>query len=77
MNPHVLDITGILLALIFAATMFYHGHMIFHQKNGYSQKDEKKDGGTLGGSQPGNKQKRKDQCWTCPSCHCVNSYVEC
>jgi len=43
MNSHVLDITGILLALIFAATMFYHGHMIFHQKNGYSQKDEKKD----------------------------------
>ena len=43
MNPHVLDITGILLALIFAATMFYHGHMILHQKNGYSQKDGKKD----------------------------------
>jgi len=43
MTSHVLDITGILLSLIFAATMFYHGHMIFHQKNGYSQKDEKKD----------------------------------
>lgn len=43
MNPHVLDITGIFLALIFATTMFYHGHMILHQKNGYSQKDEKKD----------------------------------
>ena len=43
MNHHVLDITGIFLALIFAATMFYHGHMILHQKNGYSQKDERKD----------------------------------
>jgi hypothetical protein len=43
MNPYVLDIIGILLALIFAVTMFYHGHMILHQKNGYSQKDERKD----------------------------------
>lgn len=43
MNLHILDITGIFLALIFAVTMFYHGHMILHQKNGYSQKDERKD----------------------------------
>ena len=44
MTSHVLDVIGILLALVFAATMYYHGfYMILHQKNGYSQKDERKD----------------------------------
>ena len=43
MTSHALDVIGILLALVFAATMYYHGYMILHQKNGYSQKDERKD----------------------------------
>ena len=32
MTSHVLDVIGILLALVFAATMYYHGYMILHQR---------------------------------------------
>jgi len=30
---------GVVLAFIFGITMFYQGHLIFHQKNGYSRKE--------------------------------------
>ena len=30
---------GVVLAFIFGITMFYQGHLIFHQKNGYSTKE--------------------------------------
>ena len=35
----ILEWIGIVLALIFGATMFCQGHMIFHQKYGYSRKE--------------------------------------
>ena len=34
-----LEWLGVMLALVFGVTMFYQGHMIFHQKNGYSRKE--------------------------------------
>lgn len=34
-----LEWVGVILALIFGLTMFYQGHLIFHQKNGYSRKE--------------------------------------
>jgi ABC-type nickel/cobalt efflux system permease component RcnA len=41
MAQHYLEITGIILLLIFAATMFYHGTMIMKNKHGYWHMDHK------------------------------------
>ena len=43
MVEHHLEIIGIVLLLVFAATMFYQGTMILHQHRGYSQRYIKKD----------------------------------
>ncbi len=43
MVEHYLEIIGIVFLAIFVATMFYHSHMILHEKHGYSQKDIKRD----------------------------------
>jgi hypothetical protein len=39
MAEHHIEVIGIALLLIFAATMFYHGTMILYQHRGYSQKN--------------------------------------
>tara|TARA_Y100000992_G_scaffold275623_1_gene219303 strand:+ start:178 stop:351 length:174 start_codon:yes stop_codon:yes gene_type:complete len=41
MTSHTIEIIGIFLALVFAITMYYHGYMILHQKEGYVRGDEK------------------------------------
>ena len=41
MTSHTIEIIGIFLALVFAITMYYHGYMIMHQKEGYVRGDEK------------------------------------
>ena len=38
-NQTIIEWTGIVLALVFAATMFCQGYFIIHNKNGYSRKD--------------------------------------
>ena len=43
MATHHIEVIGIVLLLIFAATMFYQGTMIYHQRQGYSQKYIKRD----------------------------------
>ena len=43
MVTHHIEVIGIVLLLVFAATMFYQGTMILHQKQGYSQKYIKRD----------------------------------
>jgi hypothetical protein len=43
MANHHLEIIGIVLLLVFAATMFYQGTMILHQHRGYSQNNYRKD----------------------------------
>lgn len=47
MVEHYAEIIGIIFLLIFAGTMFYHGHMILHEKHGYSQKDIKRDSANM------------------------------
>ena len=47
MAQNHLELIGVVLLLIFAATMFYHGHMILHEKHGYSQKDIKRDSANM------------------------------
>lgn len=43
MAQHHIEIIGIILLLVFAATMFYHGTMIMKQHNGYSQRYIRRD----------------------------------
>jgi hypothetical protein len=43
MAGHYPEVAGIILLLIFAATMFYHGTMIMRQHHGYSQRYIKRD----------------------------------
>ena len=43
MATHDIEVIGIVFLLVFAATMFYQGTMILHQKQGYSQKYIKRD----------------------------------
>ena len=43
MAQHYPEIIGIVLLLVFAATMFYHGTMIMRQHHGYSQRYIKRD----------------------------------
>ena len=42
MDGHYLEIIGIVLLLIFAATMFYQGTMIMRGKHGYFHMDHEK-----------------------------------
>ena len=39
---HIIDWIGIVLAFSFGMTMFYHGHAIFHGKNGYKHTEREK-----------------------------------
>lgn len=41
MAERYLELTGIVLLLVFAGTMFYHGHMIMKNKHGYWHMDQK------------------------------------
>ena len=41
MTIQIVEIVGIFLAIIFAITMYYHGYMILHQREGYVRGDEK------------------------------------
>ena len=43
MAQNHIELIGIVLLLVFAATMFYHGTMILYQHRGYSQNDIKKE----------------------------------
>ena len=43
MASHHIEVIGIILLLLFAATMFYQGTMILRQHNGYSQRYIRKD----------------------------------
>jgi hypothetical protein len=43
MDQSDIELIGVILLLVFAATMFYHGTMILYQHRGYSQKDIKKE----------------------------------
>ena len=43
MAEHYSELIGIVLLLIFAGTMFYHGTMILREHNGYSQRYIKRD----------------------------------
>jgi hypothetical protein len=43
MAQHYPELIGVVFLTVFAATMFYHGTMILHEKNGYSQKNVRKD----------------------------------
>ena len=43
MAEHHIEIIGIVLLLIFAGTMFYHGTMILKEHHGYSQRYIKRD----------------------------------
>jgi hypothetical protein len=43
MDGHHFEVIGIALLMVFAATMFYQGSMIFHQRHGYSQRYIKRD----------------------------------
>ena len=43
MAQHYTEIIGIVLLLVFAATMFYQGTMIMRQHRGYSQRYIKRD----------------------------------
>ena len=47
MDGHHIEIIGIVLLLVFAATMFYQGTMILHQHRGYSQNNYKKDSANM------------------------------
>jgi hypothetical protein len=43
MATHHIELVGIVLLLVFAATMFYQGTMILFQRHGYSQRYIQKD----------------------------------
>ena len=43
MATHHIEVIGIVFLLVFAATMFYQGTMILHQKQVYSKKYIKRD----------------------------------
>ena len=43
MDGHHAEVIGIVLLLVFAATMFYQGTMIMRQHYGYSQRYIKRD----------------------------------
>lgn len=43
MAEHHLEVIGIVLLLVFAATMFYQGTMIIFQQHGYTQNYIKRD----------------------------------
>ena len=43
MATHHVELVGIVLLLVFAATMFYQGTMILFQHRGYSQRYIQKD----------------------------------
>ena len=43
MTTEIVEIIGIFLAIIFAITMYYHGYMIIHEKDGYKQNDYQRD----------------------------------
>ena len=43
MDSSDIELIGVILLLVFAATMFYHGTMILYQHRGYSQNDIKKE----------------------------------
>jgi hypothetical protein len=43
MDGHHAEVIGIVLLLVFAATMFYQGTMIMRQHHGYSQRYIKRD----------------------------------
>ena len=43
MTVDFVEIVGIFLAIIFAITMYYHGYMILHEKDGYKQNNHKRD----------------------------------
>ncbi len=47
MANHYPEIVGIVLLLVFAATMFYHGTMILHEQRGYSQNNYKRDSANM------------------------------
>ena len=40
---HIIDWIGVILALLFAVTMFCQGHAIFHGKYGYKHTEREKD----------------------------------
>ena len=39
---HIIDWIGVILALLFAVTMFCQGHAIFHGKYGYKHTEREK-----------------------------------
>ena len=39
MVGHIPEVIAIVLLLVFAATMFYHGWNIIHEKRGYSRRN--------------------------------------
>tara|TARA_B100000925_G_scaffold228042_1_gene176505 strand:+ start:188 stop:367 length:180 start_codon:yes stop_codon:yes gene_type:complete len=39
---HIVDWIGVVLALLFAVTMFWQGHAIFHGKYGYKHTEREK-----------------------------------
>jgi len=43
MTTEIVEIVGIFLVIIFAITMYYHGYMIIHEKDGYKQNDHQRD----------------------------------
>jgi hypothetical protein len=43
MDQSDIELIGVILLLVFAATMFYHGTMILYQHRGYTQNDIKKE----------------------------------
>jgi ABC-type nickel/cobalt efflux system permease component RcnA len=47
MAQNHIELIGIVLLLVFAATMFYHGTMILFQHRGYSQNNYKKDSANM------------------------------
>ena len=44
---HIIDWIGVVLALLFAVTMFCQGHAIFHGKYGYKHTEREKNKMTL------------------------------
>ena len=40
---HIIDWIGVVLALLFAVTMFCQGHAIFHGKYGYKHSEREKE----------------------------------
>lgn len=43
MTIRVVEIIGIFLGIVFAITMYYHGYMILHERDGYKQNDHRRD----------------------------------